>query len=186
MRVITGSLKGRKLYSVPGTNTRPTSDKTKETIFHKIGPYFDGGTALDLFAGSGSLGIEAISRGIDHVVFIDQSPSAIRTIKKNIESLSIENCTSIYRNDAIRALQILAKQNKQFDLIFIDPPYKYKKYEQALSLIEQNKLIKEQGFIYIEYSPKMQPTYNEDVFHLFYEKKFSSTIAVMILQYSPS
>src|SRR5690625_4127464 len=99
MRVIAGEFKSRHLKAVPGSNTRPTSDKIKESIFHMLGPFFEGGLCLDLFAGSGSLGIEALSRGMDKVIFVEKSSSAIRIIHKNVEMLKIESQCEIYRND---------------------------------------------------------------------------------------
>src|SRR5690625_6269218 len=84
MRVIAGEFKGRKLKAVPGMNTRPTSDKVKEAVFHMMGPFFRGGTCLDLFAGSGSLGIDALSRGIDHVIFFDKLFKSNKCIYLNI------------------------------------------------------------------------------------------------------
>src|SRR5690625_2719144 len=137
MRVITGKLKGRLIYTVPSSKTRPTSDKIKESVFHVMGPYFDGGYGLDLFAGSGSLGIEAISRGMKSVTFIDRSSEAIKTIKKNIRNLNIEHQATVYRNDALRALHLLSKKKEKFNLIFIDPPYEMTNYSSILKKIEQ-------------------------------------------------
>ena len=84
MRIIAGEFGGRRLKAVPGMKTRPTTDKIKESMFNIIGPYFDGGRALDLFAGSGGLSIEAVSRGVDQAVLIDRQYQAIKTIKENI------------------------------------------------------------------------------------------------------
>ena len=92
MRVVAGTLKGRSIKAVKGTNTRPTTDKVKESIFNIIGPYFDGGVALDLFGGSGNLGIESLSRGIDRVIFVDRETIAINTIKQNVKDLKIVTC----------------------------------------------------------------------------------------------
>ena len=122
MRVVAGSLKGRSIKAVKGTNTRPTTDKVKESIFNIIGPYFDGGMALDLFGGSGNLGIESLSRGIDKVIFVDKEGIAINTIKENVKELRLEDRVEIYRNDAFRALKALVKREIQFDLILLDPP----------------------------------------------------------------
>lgn len=182
MRVITGSLKGRYIEAVPSTKTRPTSDKIKEAVFHIIGPYFDGGHALDLFAGSGSLGIEAISRGMESVTFIDYYHEAIRTIRKNIRQLKIENNSEVYRNDALRALQIFAKKRKQFDLIFIDPPYESKLYSELLKIISENDLIKQDGVIYIEHVPKRKFTYDGQYYERYFNRKYSKTIEITLLQ----
>ena len=118
MRVVAGTLKGRNIKAVKGTNTRPTTDKVKENIFNIIGPYFDGGIALDLFGGSGNLGIESLSRGIERVIFVDKESIAINTIKENVKELKIDNQVEIYRNDYLRALKALVKRDIQFDLIF--------------------------------------------------------------------
>src|SRR5690625_390253 len=117
MRVIAGDFRGRILKSVPGTQTRPTSDKIKEAAFHMMGPFFDGGICLDLFAGSGSLGIEAISRGFDFSVFIEKNRRAIHTISKNIKLLNIEEKTEVSRMDAFKALRVTAKNKSKFNLI---------------------------------------------------------------------
>ncbi|MEG0267798.1 MAG: 16S rRNA (guanine(966)-N(2))-methyltransferase RsmD, partial [Carnobacterium sp.] len=119
MRVISGKYGGRKLKSVPGESTRPTSDKVKESIFNILGPYFDGGRCLDLFAGSGGLSIEAISRGIDHAVLVDKNSAAIKIIKENIEMTKEANKFDVYRNDANRAIEMLAAKNNPFDILFI-------------------------------------------------------------------
>lgn len=85
MRVISGNYRGRRLIPVPGNQTRPTADKVKESMFNMLGPYFDGGQALDLYAGTGALGIEAVSRGMDHATLVDKQYAAIKTIKQNVE-----------------------------------------------------------------------------------------------------
>src|SRR5690606_30618142 len=84
MRVITGTARGRRLKAVPGLSTRPTSDRVKEAIFSMIGPFFDGGTVLDLFAGTGALGIEALSRGADRAVFVDRERASVETVRDNL------------------------------------------------------------------------------------------------------
>ena len=90
MRVVSGVCKGRPLKAVPGNTTRPTTDKVKEALFNMIGPYFEGGIGLDLFAGSGGLGLEALSRGLDKVVFVDRDTKAIQTIHENIQACKME------------------------------------------------------------------------------------------------
>src|SRR5690625_2143401 len=119
MRIIAGKLKGRRVKAVKGMETRPTGDKLKEAVFHKIGPFFDGGCCLDLFAGRGSLGIEAISRGMVKVIIIDKAPQEIRTIHENIKGLEIEQQCDVYKSDAIRACQKMSKRGISFDLIFL-------------------------------------------------------------------
>lgn len=127
MRVVSGNFRGRKLKAVPGTGTRPTTDKVKESLFNIIGPYFDGGRSLDLFAGSGGLSIEAVSRGIDQAVLIDHHYQAIKTIKENVAVTKQEGQFEIYKQDAKKALALLQQRELAFDLVFLDPPYAQQK-----------------------------------------------------------
>lgn len=152
MRVISGTCKGRQLKGVPGKQTRPTTDKMKETIFNVVGPFFSGGRGLDLFAGSGGLGIEALSRGLESVIFVDRDMNAIQTIKSNIATCKFTETCEVYRNDAERALKALIKREIQFDLIFLDPPYRKQKLEALLHIITENQLLKEDGIIICEHS----------------------------------
>ncbi|WP_259425463.1 16S rRNA (guanine(966)-N(2))-methyltransferase RsmD [Bacillus velezensis] len=151
MRVISGSRKGRALKAVPGTSTRPTTDKVKESIFNMIGPYFDGGTGLDLFAGSGGLGIEALSRGFDRCIFVDRDFKAIQTVKANIKALDLLSSAEVYRNDAERALYAAAKREKGFDGIFLDPPYKEQKLKALIEMIDEQNMLNEDGFVVAEH-----------------------------------
>ncbi len=123
MRVISGTKKGKALQAVPGKETRPTTDRVKESVFNIIGPYFDGENILDLFAGSGGLGIEALSRGAGYAVFIDNAGLAIQIIRKNLQETQLLNQADIYRADWKTACDKLALQSKQFDYVFLDPPY---------------------------------------------------------------
>ncbi|WP_080874853.1 16S rRNA (guanine(966)-N(2))-methyltransferase RsmD [Oceanobacillus timonensis] len=151
MRVIAGIHKGRALKSAAGETTRPTSDKVKEAVFQIIGPFFSGGTALDLFAGSGSLGIEALSREMSKVIFIDKHPKAIQTIKENLKTLQLEQKAEVYRNDAERALKAIAKRELQFDLVLLDPPYKSQDYMKILDYLLDNHMLQKNAIVYCEH-----------------------------------
>lgn len=151
MRVVSGACKGRALKAVPGTGTRPTTDKVKESIFNMIGPYFEGGQVLDLFAGSGGLGIEALSRGMETGIFVDREFSAIQTIKMNLATCQFTEQAEVYRNDAARALKALIKRELQFDLILLDPPYKKQKLVELLETICLHKILRENGCIVCEH-----------------------------------
>jgi 16S rRNA (guanine966-N2)-methyltransferase len=152
MRVISGECKGRPLKAVPGSGTRPTTDKVKEAIFNIIGPYFDSGSGLDLFAGSGGLGIEAMSRGLDKVIFVDKDYKAIQTIKSNLDYCGYSGKSEVYRNDAGRALKAVIKRELTFQYIFLDPPYKKQKLQELLEEIEANDLLIESGYVVCEHS----------------------------------
>ena len=119
MRVIAGKHKSKALESLEGRNTRPTMDKVKEGIFNSL--HEVSGIGLDLFAGSGALGIEALSRGMEKVIFVDQNFKAVKVIKANLNQLDLMTQAEVYKNNADRALKALAKRDIQFDVIFLDP-----------------------------------------------------------------
>ncbi|MFP7296015.1 16S rRNA (guanine(966)-N(2))-methyltransferase RsmD [Neobacillus niacini] len=152
MRVVSGVCKGRALKAVPGNSTRPTTDKVKEALFNMIGPYFVGGIGLDLFAGSGGLGLEALSRGLDKVIFVDKDRKAIQTIYENIQACKMEDKAEVYRNDADRALKVLMKRDIQFDYIFLDPPYKKQQLLNLMEKISEYGLLTTGGYIICEHS----------------------------------
>lgn len=152
MRVVSGVCKGRALKAVPGNTTRPTTDKVKEALFNMIGPYFDGGIGLDLFAGSGGLGLEALSRGLERVIFVDRERKAIQTIYENIQACKMEDKAEVYRNDADRALKALSKREIEFDYIFLDPPYKKQQLISLMEKISEHSLLTNDGYIVCEHS----------------------------------
>ncbi|MBS7530367.1 16S rRNA (guanine(966)-N(2))-methyltransferase RsmD [Hazenella sp. IB182353] len=156
MRIIAGSAKGTKLKMVPGKHVRPTVDRVKETLFNVIGPYFDEGWALDLFAGTGGLGLEALSRGIAHAVFIDQSRTSIETIKENIQLTHFEKQSEWYRQDARAAIKFLAKRAVKFNLIFLDPPYHENWLEPIVYQILQLDLLEDRGVLVLEHPTRVK------------------------------
>jgi 16S rRNA (guanine966-N2)-methyltransferase len=124
VRIIAGSLGGRRLTAPPGAATRPTSDRVREAIFNILGPPPDGARVLDLFAGAGGLGIEALSRGAAYGHFVDQSRAAIRCLKGNLDALGLADRSRVVLADAGRALADLERAGDPgFDWIFLDPPY---------------------------------------------------------------
>ncbi len=176
MRVISGERKGMPLKAVNGMTTRPTTDKVKESLFNILGPYFDGGTALDLFAGSGGLGIEALSRGMNKAIFIEKDGRAFQNLKENIAKCRYENCTEAYRNDAIRALKILIKKEVQADLIFLDPPYKKHQYYKMVEDLVANGVISNSGTIVCEHDTETNLPNQFLNFHKVREEKYGGTI----------
>ncbi|WP_338469931.1 16S rRNA (guanine(966)-N(2))-methyltransferase RsmD [Niallia sp. XMNu-256] len=156
MRVVSGILKGKGLKAVPGSSTRPTTDKVKEAMFNMIGPYFDGGYGLDLFAGSGGLGIEALSRGLDHVIFVDRDAKAIGTLRENIHSCGLDDKVEIYRNDALRAIKVIEKRQISLNYIFLDPPYKQQQLAKLLDFIHEHQLLDSTGTIVCEHSSDIE------------------------------
>jgi 16S rRNA (guanine966-N2)-methyltransferase len=156
MRVVSGKKKGKFLKAVPGNSTRPTTDKVKEAIFNIVGPYFDGGLGLDLFAGSGGLGIEALSRGLEKVIFVDKDAKAIQTIRENVKICDLEDRSEIYRNDAEKALKAVLKRELSFHFIFLDPPYKKQQLVKLLALIDEHHLLSSSGTIVCEHGSELE------------------------------
>ena len=150
MRVIAGKFKSRQLKSVDSKLTRPTTDKNKENLFNMIGPFFNGGVCLDLFGGSGGLGIEAISRGMDELYSVDKQYKAFATIKENIQTLKIQDVAHVYKMDYQKALQQFANENIQFDLVFLDPPYGLKISQKILDFLVKNCMVKQGCLLVIE------------------------------------
>ena len=150
MRVIAGKFKSRQLKSVDSKLTGPTTDKNKENLFNMIGPFFNGGVCLDLFGGSGGLGIEAISRGMDELYSVDKQYKAFATIKENIQTLKIQDVAHVYKMDYQKALQQFANENIQFDLVFLDPPYGLKISQKILDFLVKNCMLKQGCLLVIE------------------------------------
>jgi len=153
LRVISGQAKGHPLKAVQGSNTRPTTDKVKESLFSIIGPYFEEERVLDLFAGTGGLGIEALSRGAASAVFIDSSSQSIDIIRHNLASTRLAERAEVYRNDARRALKLLERAGKPFDLIFLDPPYSMKDCDTLLMDMAVKGLVSEDAIAVVEHHP---------------------------------
>lgn len=150
MRVISGEFGGRRLKALVGDNTRPTTDKVKESIFNMIGPYFDGGTVLDLYAGSGGLAIEAVSRGMDLGICIEKNFSAIKIIKENIEVTKEPNKFIVKKMDANKALLFLKEEEITVDLVLLDPPYAKQEIEKQIEQMLAQDLLSEVGIIVCE------------------------------------
>ncbi|AJY76518.1 16S rRNA (guanine(966)-N(2))-methyltransferase RsmD [Paenibacillus beijingensis] len=151
MRVIAGEAKGRTLKAVPGMNTRPTTDKVKEALFSMIGPFFEGGLALDLFAGTGGLGIEALSRGMERAVFVDMDKLSLEVIRHNVQAAGMTERAEIYRNDAERAIKALHKRGLSFSAVFLDPPYRMKKMDELMLELCRLGLVEDGAVVVIEH-----------------------------------
>lgn len=163
MRVVGGKFRGRKLTSFKGSGIRPTSDRAREAIFNVLGPGLAGATVLDIFAGTGALGIEALSRGAASAAFIDSSKAAEAVINKNIALCALEKETKTIINDVLEALSYLKRQQVRtktslnyFDLIFLDAPYNdLPLTETVLGIITEGSLIKNNGRIVCEVARKL-------------------------------
>ncbi|MEG0313710.1 MAG: 16S rRNA (guanine(966)-N(2))-methyltransferase RsmD [Erysipelotrichaceae bacterium] len=150
MKIVAGKHRSRIINSIESNTTRPTASKIKEAVFSKIGPYFAGGTMLDLFAGSGSIGLEGISRGIEHCYFFDNNSEAIKMINSNITNLHEENTCSVFKLDYKASLKYCLNNNLKFDIIYLDPPYLEQEIAYIMEFIATNKLLNTDGYIVVE------------------------------------
>ncbi|MDR1521948.1 MAG: 16S rRNA (guanine(966)-N(2))-methyltransferase RsmD [Streptococcaceae bacterium] len=156
MRIISGKFCGKRLKSLAGDITRPTTDKVKESLFNIIGPYFDGGACLDLFAGSGALGIEAVSRGMSYAVLVERNFKAMQVIKSNVELIGAKDCFKLIKKNATAALSALVSLNLRFDLIFLDPPYKQQEIESQLEKLQNLHLLTKNVLIVAKTASKVR------------------------------
>lgn len=150
MRVISGKARGTKLSSIESITTRPTLDRVKESLFNILQEDVNQKVILDLFAGSGALGIEALSRNAKYVVFCDNNKQAIQMIKTNLEKTRLIEKTEIVNMDYKKCIELLNAKKQKFDLIFLDPPYKDDIAVYSLKQIIKNKLLNNKGIVVIE------------------------------------
>lgn len=169
--IISGKLKGRKLSFKNHINIRPTTNRIRETLFNWLSKYIQNSYCLDCFAGSGALGLEAISQHAKFVTFLEIEKNTVFSLIKNTKELNISNLEIIQTN----TLNWLKKPRKSYDIIFIDPPYNTKLIEKTIILLEQKKWIKNKSIIYIE-TKRNQPIVISQKFSL-YKKKITSKIA---------
>lgn len=150
MRIIGGTAGGQKLKTLPGMQTRPTSDKVKAAIFNMLQSYVIEANVLDLYAGSGALAIEAISRGAKQACCVDKNPQAVRIIRENIQRLDHPKQVHMMQQDAFKALFDLKQQKTTWDLVFLDPPYAKQKLVELLEKLAEYQLLLEGAFVVCE------------------------------------
>ena len=148
MRIFSGTARGTKLFTLTGDNTRPTLDRVKESIFNIIQSQIPEATVLDLFAGSGAIGLEMLSRGAKKAILCDKSKEAIGIIKKNIQKTHMEEKVELYNIDFKECIEKVSKE--KFDIIYIDPPYETNFIEKSLEKIIEKNIIQENGIIILE------------------------------------
>ena len=160
MRVIAGSYRSRPLAAPQGLETRPTSDRLRETLFNVLAPRIEGAVFLDLYAGSGAVGIEALSRGAAEAIFVENAEMALKAIRKNLASLGIKSGYALEQRSAAAAIKRLAASGKQADIVFLDPPYAdAHEYETVLALLsgECGALLAPRAIVIAEHLKKYEP-----------------------------
>lgn len=175
MRIIGGIFRGRKLANATKLTIRPATDRVKQTIFDVLNNHleFSKKIILDTFAGTGSLGIEALSRGAEKIIFVENSFSSIDIIKKNISILNMETHCKIVKSDAINFFN---STQKKFDLIFADPPYSFELTKEIPKIIFEKNILNANGILVIEHTKHCEKFLDENNFYIFSQKKFGQTI----------
>ncbi len=177
LRVIAGKARGRKLRSVPGDTTRPITDRTKESLFNILGGDVQGSTWLDLFAGTGSVGIEALSRGADFVRFVDLQRQAVDTVRYNLEQTNLSAGNEILRMDAFTLLE--RTPDRQFDYIYVAPPQYKELWKRAILVLDQQpSWLSDDAWVIAQIHPVEYETLHLRHLTEFDQRKYGSTILV--------
>ncbi len=175
MKVIAGAAKGCKLFSPTGKQTRPTSDKVKGSLFNIIGPAFFEVAFLDLFAGCGAVGVEALSRGASLAVFVEKSFTAKKHIIKNLKKTGLETQGRVIGKDVLVALKLLSQEKQVFDFIFLDPPYRTTLIPKVLIDIDEKKLLAKEGIIIVEHNINNIAWVENDLYVVIKQKSYGDT-----------
>ena len=181
-RIIGGSRRGKKLHPLRGGIIRPTGDRQKESIFNILSGNVNGAIVLDLFAGTGALGIEALSRGANFAVFIDVHKPAISLLNQNIESCGFEGQTQVIRWNIQKDLECLGTVRRKFNLVFMDPPYNKGYIEPTLRLLHRSGCLESDAVIVIEHAPQ-EPIPEDDFPYALYDKRRYGKTLVSFLVY---
>jgi 16S rRNA (guanine966-N2)-methyltransferase len=184
LRVIGGTLKGRKLATMRGKTVRPTANRLREAIFNILADRVEKAVVLDLFAGTGALGIEALSRGAQSAVFVDNSKSAIAILKKNIRYCAIHENATLIKWDVLKNLKFIKSFDPAFDLVFLDPPYNKDCLKPVLNNIYRNAILAKGACLVIEHSDTEPVPMEIPVFNITDERSYGRTL-VSFLHYKP-
>lgn len=182
MRIIAGKHRGRRLKAVPGLKTRPTADRVKEAVFSALDGRLWDCRFLDVFGGTASIALEAVSRGAKEAVVIEKDPEALKVIRDNIAACREEHAIQVLSKDVMQALKALAEAQQHFEVIYIDPPYQAGLYEKILALIAEGELLTPDGIIICE-SAKNTSLMLENSLFCIYKERFYGDTKISFLQY---
>ena len=182
MRIIAGENRGKKLKAVPGMKTRPTADRVKEAVFSSIDDRLYGSRFLDVFSGTGNIALEAVSRGAEEAVLLEKDADALKVIQDNVTACRQDaRCTSM-RGDSIASMNTLSRQGKQYDLIYVDPPYQGGLYEEVLKNIAEKELLAQDGLILLECAKNTSLSIENSIFFIYKEKCYGDTCVLYVKQ----
>jgi 16S rRNA (guanine(966)-N(2))-methyltransferase RsmD len=172
VRIIAGTARGRKLETLEGMETRPTLDRVKEAVFGSLQFRIPYARVLDLFAGSGNLGLEALSRGAKRVVLNDRNPACVEIIRRNIETLGFSDAARTMNLDYAAAIERLSSEGEAFDLAFLDPPYREGLSEDAVRRLFESHLILPGGTVVLEHAAELVPNNMPGIYRIVRTKRF--------------
>lgn len=181
LRIIGGELKGRKLVTVPGIKTRPTADRVRESIFNILSDRVRGASVLDLFAGTGAMGIEALSRGAESAVFADDNPAAFGALNKNIKNCSLEDRTRTIKWNILNNLNILRLYKPAFNLAFIDPPYNENMIQPTLSNLNLSRCLTNGAMVVVEHATLEPIPENPPGFNIYDQRRYRKTLVSFLI-----
>ena len=180
LRIIGGKLKRRKLYTIPGTLTRPTADRLRESIFNILACLVKDAVVLDLFSGTGALGLEALSRGANSAVFIDNSKETLSVVERNIQACAVDNHSQIIPWNIVKNLNCIKSVDSKFNLVFMDPPYNKGMIKLALLNLHDSGSIEKEACIIVEHT-SFEPVPGAcKQFELTDQKKYGKTLISFI------
>ena len=183
MRVIAGKCRSLPLKTLEGLDTRPTTDRTKETLFNVLQPWVPGARFLDLYAGSGGIGIEALSRGAVHAVFVEQARKAVQVIEDNLTFTKLKPDATVLQDSVMHALSVLHGKGETFDCIFMDPPYNHEYEKEVLTFLSTHSMVREEGIIVVEASRQTDLSYVTELgFTVIREKVYKTNKHVFLQQ----
>ena len=180
MRIITGTAKGCNLKTPKGMSTRPTSDRVKESLFSILGGEMEGTRVLDIFAGTGALGLEALSRGAREAVFIDKATDKL--IRENSQHCRLSDRAEILKGDVFAQLNRLSVQGRRFDLVFCDPPYHEGLWQKAISWLDDNELLAPRALVVLERGGENEPLPELKRLKLLKNQRYGNTTQIDFLE----
>ena len=175
MRVLAGTLKGQRLVTAGGRATRPTGDRVRIACLDTLMPYLGGGPFLDLFAGAGGVGIEALSRGAPSAVFVERDAHALRALRENVAHLGLGERARVMREDVARAVDTLARRGERFSVVFLDPPYASPRAAPALAAVAAGAVLGASAVVALQHPTKSPPSAAPGVLSVWKARRFGET-----------
>ena len=175
MRIVAGHLKGRRLATPKGDTTRPTADQVRIALMDTLTPRLTDARVIDLFAGAGGVGLEALSRGAAHATFVERDPRAVAALRENIEALGVGALTSVRRGDVLRELPALYRAGERFDVVFLDPPYEAGLVDFTVEALGGGGLLLPEGLVVAQHFTKRAPAPRVGALATFRTRRFGET-----------